>query len=1599
MVVRMVSWKVFSSLALLCPAFSYAVCTYTWNTGDGTWSTSADWNKAGSGCNAYPGDTAMGITDLVIFNNAGAIISTTGVSPLNINALNFIPSNNFTISGLGTVTFVGTVPNITTLAGSQTISAPIALNLTPISNPLLIDLNTDLALSGGITDTSGGQTSSLTLVSGPGTLTNTNTISVGGDIDLFEGTFHNGAYVSAGGALNFIGANVTSNNSMTAPYSCNFPFLVGGTVDISAGTITLLSDSSCSPIGADVEFGTKIEATTGFLTMEGGTVSLTNNSVIDGPGPDGSEGVQFLGNGMTISGGTITATNNGAISMNAGNVGVNIWSFDASGLVPLTFSGGTVTAVNNGLVTSGVGVKINSGTAITSSPIIVSGGTVSVENTADLNGGTFLEFGATMSATSLTVTTGSLSFSNTGDLGSITPYPSFATFGAVSSLTMDGTANMTVFNGDPVTPNLSGSINDAGMGGGVGVVSSTTFTLSNTCSGTYLMQNTGTVNGGVGATTTVLGTTTLGGTAVFNNINSGNVTAGGSGGSYFSGAALNLAGATVNLTNSGAISGPSSLTAGSIISVSSITTTGSGSTLNMTNTGNVSGFAGNAGSYLVSTGGMLLGAGTWTAANNSPVMAGTGVLIVGQTNVTLGGTSINMSNNANLSGAGFGGQIIVGNTLGFLSGSSVLTLQNNNLLSGTVGAGVQATVQNTGAAAIATAVVEGTLNINNLGGVSATAEAGAQFTVTTNDFVQSGGTILLSNTGTISSTYSAGPLGAALTATGGTGNITLNGSFLMSNSGTVSAAGAGTAAGAAVIAAGNLSLGASTSVSNTGAVDGVRAIGSLCQGGALSFTMGSPATFTNMGIVSNSATNVGTLLLAKTGNITMSGTSIFTLNNAAAVSLGTGIELQAAAGSMFMNNGSVNITNNSAISGGFGAQLNIAAGNLTIQNSATGITLANTSSSTLTGGTGVLATVGNNFSITTGNLTLNNTSTLTGSASGAGMRVNGSTFSQTGGEISVINTAAFSGAGVASFITSAAPITIGGTGVFTLASSTPTTINSVDVIVTAPSVTINAGGTYQATGTTASNLINNGGTYVAGVADPSIGSHTITGNLTQISGDYDIVIGNFNNAAPSTNVSFTQVNGTVDWIGGTFNLLKGPGFSIPSPGKYAIWFLNSNNPITGDGSNLTINGLPGMSGIFYQTRGVTGNEGWLVFDFNLPVKPINPIPYQPITITTINFINTILGGELLRLQDRLATGGQADCATNKENCKVDRYGRMKCKKKKTAYNSAAAKIKGPAASQTISNPVFAASPQLGFINHQQQIQNEQIETYHRKADKPWDVYFGPLGDIGTVNNKHSQLGANYWYVGGLAGFDYAFSQVGVGLMVDYERVKAKLHKKGGHFDMNQFHATAYSTFVSESLPELAVNTAVGGGGAWFDIHRNVLSVKESTHAKTRGAIVDALLGMQYVFAHRQFDAIPCGLEFVPLINVQYIYEGVAGYREHGAGINDFKFHKQGFQSLRTTLGTWLQYTVSRDNFSFTPLFNIAWQREFLDHNSTVHATAIEVHEKEKIRTFGAGRNTLLTGLDLMFEFYNTYGIEASYEFEYNSLYRNNGFYLGFNVNF
>jgi hypothetical protein len=479
---------------------------------------------------------------------------------------------------------------------------------------MTVTLATNVNLTGGVSDTSG--TSPIIFATGAGTLNNAGDLVVGDTLTI------------AGGII-------TSNNSTTSPFTCNTPTLTGSAVNMTSGTLTLLNDSTCSPLSATGVFATSLATTDGLLNVSGGTINFTNNATIDATSsPNQSEGAVLIGRvgGVTISGGTVTGINNGSVSTASGNVGVDIWNFDSVGGVPLTFSGGTVTMTNNGTITAGVGAKLTSGNGSTvSSPINVEGtASVTLTNAANLNGGAF-QFGGGMFGNELTVSAGSLTLTNTGNLGLISAFPSFGVFTDLTSITLEGTGSMEFSN--------SGTVNTAGTDGAAGGVIDSTFTQTGTSS--FTMQNTGNITAGStsvlgfssGAVVGVGGATSLGGTGTVDITNSGDVTAAISYGDYFSCSGVTFAGAAVTMTNSGPISAPTTYATGSAgvyFSMSSLATSGTGGSLSMTNSGIVSASPLNIGTSLLSSGTMTLGAGTWTAANDIAITNGIGVRIEGQ---------------------------------------------------------------------------------------------------------------------------------------------------------------------------------------------------------------------------------------------------------------------------------------------------------------------------------------------------------------------------------------------------------------------------------------------------------------------------------------------------------------------------------------------------------------------------------------------------------------------------------------------------------------------------------------------------------------------------------------------------------------------------------------------------------------------------------------------------------------------------------------------------------------------------------------------------------------------------------------------------------
>jgi outer membrane autotransporter protein len=321
--------------------------------------------------------------------------------------------------------------------------------------------------------------------------------------------------------------------------------------------------------------------------------------------------------------------------------------------------------------------------------------------------------------------------------------------------------------------------------------------------------------------------------------------------------------------------------------------------------------------------------------------------------------------------------------------------------------------------------------------------------------------------------------------------------------------------------------------------------------------------------------------------------------------------------------------------------------------------------------------------------------------------------------------------------------------------------------------------------------------------------------------------------------------------------------------------------------------------------------------------------------------------------------------------------------------------------QTISNEIADGRNALAFLGWNRREHGEKTCEQPRiccAEERHWNIYFGPLGTVGEIHNKNNQPGFSDWSVGGLTGFDYAFEQGGIGLLADYEKIIGSVHQNWGRFDIKQAHFSFYATYVPKSADRLSFDAIVGGGYDWYHIHRHTPG--KTAKGTTQGKEFDALFGLAYIAYGKQDWCGPTKLQVTPMANLQYIYLDRSQYKEHGANLFDFNVHSQINKSLRSTLGTWISYGAAWENFSFTPELYLAWQREYFDHHQSLSASPLLVVEPtQSLTVFGAGRNTFQAGLDLMFTMFNQYGIEVSYDFEWNKLFHDQAFYVGFNVEF
>jgi len=185
----------------------------------------------------------------------------------------------------------------------------------------------------------------------------------------------------------------------------------------------------------------------------------------------------------------------------------------------------------------------------------------------------------------------------------------------------------------------------------------------------------------------------------------------------------------------------------------------------------------------------------------------------------------------------------------------------------------------------------------------------------------------------------------------------------------------------------------------------------------------------------------------------------------------------------------------------------------------------------------------------------------------------------------------------------------------------------------------------------------------------------------------------------------------------------------------------------------------------------------------------------------------------------------------------------------------------------------------------------------------WKVYFGATGDVGRQITQKNAIGYHYDAVGAQFGFDYAFSDIGVGLLFDYDHIAGRVHKKWGKFDINQIHGSLYLTYIRSPEPQLSFNWVLGGGYDWYSIHRKTSGATAQgsvARGTPHGLECDALVAMEYTFEKKAFECMPEYLQVVPQLELQYMYVHVNKYREKDAGTLNRHYNSQNnVQSLRS----------------------------------------------------------------------------------------------------
>ena len=550
-----------------------------------------------------------------------------------------------------------------------------------------------------------------------------------------------------------------------------------------------------------------------------------------------------------------------------------------------------------------------------------------------------------------------------------------------------------------------------------------------------------------------------------------------------------------------------------------------------------------------------------------------------------------------------------------------------------------------------------------------------------------------------------------------------------------------------------------------------------------------------------------------------------------------------------------------------------------------------------------------------------------------------------------------------------------------------------------PGATLSGTGLYQGQGAVQNLIVSNAGTVNPQNANGIPGTMTIQGAYAQTS-DGTLII---NMGAPGStgllNVTSNVAGFGTAELGGKLILNLSPNATFPLHTNIPI--ITTSNGLIGNFSRI-VNNIPNLA----PTLTVDPNKNLLV-SFAPKLNPAHRVfNFSQVIFSKMNQKNMRIQNYIWRMvrtiQDNEFISSTYPCAAIKSSTQS----RMVASAEPSDYASdpkmiaSKTSIGGPYAMEFSESALIAGDPsrrEKKKMTAEQELQELLREIQGPPIPNPADIYFGPTFSVANTVTKKGQVGSTSWSAGATAGYDYAFPVGGIGITADYSHTKGFTKHHGGTYTTDGADLSVYGAYVPPSLSELSLSAIVGGGYQWnfFPSDTGFPGMPLVAKGFPHGWDYNINLSGQFMFLNNMFPQVPQNLQFGIITGLQYCYSFTEGYTEHGAGFFDTKYFPSKSNSLRTNLGFIICYIFQWNIAYIVPQLSIDWQRECLKQSSVSKSVPANTPDVAPTLSpsFGPGRNYMDVSFDMLTMFYNQYGVDINWGFEWNDTSHDHSFML------